>query len=160
MGAQIEIQNMRQESGEPVADLVARTAPGLRATVVMGDMVPRMIDEFPILAVAATQAHGATVVHDAAELRVKESDRIAMLTHELRLMGAQIEERADGFIVAGPTELHGARVSTYNDHRLAMSLAIAGLIARGETVITGWECVADSFPNFGHVLMQVMSGKI
>lgn len=107
-----------------------------------------MIDEFPIFAVAATQARGETAVRDAQELRVKESDRIATLAQELRKMGAQIDERADGFDIEGPTPLHGARVSAHNDHRLAMSLAVAGLIARGETVVEGWECVADSFPNF------------
>jgi len=155
MGAQIEVSNVREESGEPVADLVIRASEGLRATEISGNLVPRMIDEFPIFAVAATQAYGETIVRDAAELRVKESDRIAMLAHELRRMGAQIEERTDGFVIAGPTELHGARVSAHNDHRLTMSLAVAGLVARGETTIDGWECVADSFPNFEETLAQV-----
>ena len=153
MGARIEIENAREESGEPVADLIMRLAE-LSATEVSGDEVPRMIDEFPIFAVAATQARGETVVRDAQELRVKESDRIATLAQELRKMGAQIEERADGFVVAGSTPLRGARVDAHNDHRLAMSLAIAGLIARGETVVEGWECVADSFPNFEETLHQ------
>ena len=151
MGARIEIENAREESGEPVADLIMRSAE-LRATQVSGNEVPRMIDEFPIFAVAATQARGETVVRDAEELRVKESDRIATLVQELRKMGAQIEPRADGFVIAGPTPLHGARVNAHNDHRLAMSLAVAGLIARGETVIASWECVADSFPNFAEAL--------
>jgi 3-phosphoshikimate 1-carboxyvinyltransferase len=118
-----------------------------------------MIDEFPILAIAATQANGETVVRDASELRVKESDRIATLVQELRKMGTQIEERADGFVIAGPMQLHGAYVSAHNDHRLAMSLAVAGLIASGETVICGWECVADSFPNFEEILAQVASHR-
>lgn len=152
MGAQVKIENEHEESGEPVADLVVCASDELRATEISGEMVPRMIDEFPIFAVAATQARGETVVRDAQELRVKESDRIATLAQELWRMGAQIEERADGFIVAGPTSLRGARVSAHNDHRLAMSLAVAGLIARGETVIEGWECVADSFPNFDEQL--------
>jgi len=151
MGAQIEIENAREESGEPVADLSVRSAE-LRATQVSGGEVPRMIDEFPILAVAATQARGETIVRDASELRVKESDRIAALVQELRKMGAQIGERVDGFVIAGPTPLRGARVDAHADHRLAMSLAVAGLIARGETVIDGWECVADSFPDFGETL--------
>ena len=155
MGAQIRMENVRDESGEPVADLVVRAANGLCATEVTGNAVPRMIDEFPIFAVAATQAHGETSVRDAHELRVKESDRIATLALELRKMGAQIEERADGFVVAGPTPLHGARVCAHNDHRLAMSLAIAALGARGETAIDGWECVADSFPTFGEILAEV-----
>jgi 3-phosphoshikimate 1-carboxyvinyltransferase len=147
MGARVKIESAREESGEPVADLIVRSAE-LHATQVAGGEVPRMIDEFPIFAIAATQAQGETLVRDARELRVKESDRIATLTQELRKMGAQIEERADGFVIAGPTSLHGARVDAHDDHRLAMSLAVAGLIARGETVIGSWECVADSFPDF------------
>jgi 3-phosphoshikimate 1-carboxyvinyltransferase len=152
MGAQIKLENAREESGEPVADVIVRSA-DLRATEIAGDAVPRMIDEFPIFAIAATQARGETLVRDARELRVKESDRIATLAQELRKMGAQIEEREDGFVIAGPTPLRGARVHAHNDHRLAMSLAIAALIARGETIIEGWECVADSFPNFGNALL-------
>ncbi len=159
MGVQVKIENARVESGEPVADLIVRAPDELRATQISGDAVPRMIDEFPILAIAATQARGETIVRDAQELRVKESDRITTLAQELRRMGAQIEERADGFAVEGPTQLYGARVSTHNDHRLAMSLAVAGLIARGETVIEGWECVADSFPNFGELLSQATSQR-
>ena len=154
MGARIKIENARDESGEPVADMIVRSAE-LRATQVGGAEAPRMIDEFPIFAVAATQARGETVVRDAAELRVKESDRIASLAQELRKMGAQVEERADGLVIAGPTPLRGARVEAHNDHRLAMSLAVAGLVARGETVIEGWECVADSFPNFEALLGQI-----
>ncbi|MEW5717513.1 MAG: 3-phosphoshikimate 1-carboxyvinyltransferase [Chloroflexota bacterium] len=154
MGAQVKIENTRDESGEPIADLIVR-ASELRATEISGDEVPRMIDEFPILAIAATQARGETIVRDAQELRVKESDRIGTLAQEIRKMGAQIEERADGFIIAGPTPLRGARVHAHNDHRLAMSLAVAALSARGETVIEGWECVADSFPNFEDALKRV-----
>jgi 3-phosphoshikimate 1-carboxyvinyltransferase len=155
MGAPVQIENPREESGELVADLIIRAAE-LRGVQVSGDEVPRMIDEFPIFAVAATQAQGETLVRDAQELRVKESDRIAALAQELRKMGAQIEERADGFVIAGPTPLHGARVAAHNDHRLAMSLAVAGLLARGETVIDGWECVADSFPDFELVVRTLV----
>jgi 3-phosphoshikimate 1-carboxyvinyltransferase len=154
MDAQVKIENTRDESGEPIADLIVR-ASELRATEIAGDEVPRMIDEFPILAIAATQARGETIVRDAQELRVKESDRIGTLAQEIRKMGAQIEERADGFVIAGPTSLRGARVHAHNDHRLAMSLAVAALVARGETVIEGWECVADSFPNFESVLRSI-----
>ena len=148
MGAPVVIENRRDESGEPVADLVVRAGGELQAATVSGPIVPRMIDEFPVFAVAATQARGETVVRDAQELRVKESDRIGTLAAELRKMGAQIDERADGFVISGPVTLIGARVDAHSDHRLAMSLAVAGLIARGETVIQGWECVADSFPDF------------
>jgi 3-phosphoshikimate 1-carboxyvinyltransferase len=154
MGAQITWENRRDESGEPAADLVVQAGDGLRATEISGALVPRMIDEFPIMAIAATQAQGETLVREASELRVKESDRIGALAQELRKLGARIAERADGFIIEGPTPLKGARVSAHNDHRLAMSLAVAGLIARGETIVEGWECVADSFPNFGELLAQ------
>jgi 3-phosphoshikimate 1-carboxyvinyltransferase len=154
MGARVQIENARAESGEPIGDLTVRSGE-LNATEISGDEVPHMIDEFPILAIAATQARGETIVRDAQELRVKESDRIGMLAQEIRKMGAQIEERADGFVIAGPTPLHGAIVHAHNDHRLAMSLAVAALVARGETVIDGWECVADSFPNFENTLRQV-----
>ena len=158
MGAQIKIENEHAESGEPVADLIVR-ASEMRGTQVFGEMIPRMIDEFPIFAIAATQANGETLVRDAQELRVKESDRIATLAQELHKMNARIEERADGFVITGPTPLRGARVSAHNDHRLAMSLAVAGLIAQGETIIDGWESVADSFPNFSELLSQVTDQK-
>lgn len=155
MGARIRIEQAREESGESVADVVVHGEAALHGTEIAGDVAPRMIDEFPVLAVAATQAAGETQVRDAQELRMKETDRIAALVRELRKMGAQIEEHSDGFTIAGPTPLHGARVSAHNDHRLAMSLAVAGLIARGETCIQGWGCVKDSFPRFEETLAQV-----
>lgn len=153
MGATIKAENRDSESAEPVCDLVVQ-AEGLAATDVSGDEVPRMIDEFPIFAVAATQAGGETRVRDAAELRAKESDRITMLTEELRKMGARIDPHPDGFTIAGPARLRGARVNAHGDHRLAMSLAVAGLIAEGDTDIEGWECVEDSFPNFADILLR------
>jgi 3-phosphoshikimate 1-carboxyvinyltransferase len=159
MGARIEWLNERDQGGEPVADLAIRSQglsdtsqggqqAGLRGTQVGGDTVVRMIDEFPILAVAATQARGETVIRDARELRVKETDRIAAVVTELRMLGAAIEEREDGFIITGPTRLRGARVDSHGDHRLAMALAVAGLIAEGETVVEGAQVMADSFPGF------------
>lgn len=154
MGASIGVENRYIESGEPVGDLSVRHSGDLKATSISGTEIPRMIDEFPILAVAATQAQGTTIVRDAAELRVKESDRVSTVAEELRKMGAQIEEHPDGFAIDGPTILHGAHVNAHNDHRLAMSLAVAALIAQGDTVIGGWECVADSFPNFEKVVLR------
>ncbi len=151
MGADILMENQHEVSGEPVADIVVQ-AGDLRGIEVKGEQVPRMIDEFPILAVVASQAQGTTVVSDAAELRVKETDRIANITVELRKLGARIEERPDGFVVEGPTRLVGAQVNSHGDHRLAMSLAIAGLVAEGETTIEGAECIADSFPGFEGIL--------
>jgi len=113
-----------------------------------GDTVVRMIDEFPVLAVAATQAHGTTVVRGAADLRVKETDRIAAVVAELRALGARIDPLPDGFIIEGPTPLHGAAADSHGDHRLAMALAVAGLIAEGKVLIGNAECIADSFPGF------------
>jgi 3-phosphoshikimate 1-carboxyvinyltransferase len=160
MGAMITWLNTRETAGEPTGDLVVQTS-ALRGVEVSGDLVVRMIDEFPALAVAATQAEGPTVVRDASELRVKESDRINTVVTELLKMGAQIEERADGFVVEGPTPLHGAIVESHGDHRLAMALILAGLIAEGETAVTEAECIGDSFPGFvgtlRHLGAEVMS---
>ena len=159
MGAEIRQENARDEGGEPVADLLIR--PGaLRGVTVAGDLVPRMIDEFPVLALAATQAEGLTRVRDAAELRVKETDRIATVCAALRALGAQIEERPDGFDVHGPTPLRGAEVESHGDHRLAMTLAIAGLIAEGETVVRGAERIADSYPGFEQALTTLTGGAL
>ncbi len=156
MGANILVENQHEVSGEPVADIVVR-AGDLRGIEVRGDWVPRMIDEFPILAVVATQAQGTTVVSEAAELRVKETDRIANVAVELRKLGASIEERPDGFVVEGPARLVGAQVNSHGDHRLAMSLVIAGLVAEGETTIEGTECIADSFPGFEEILRALIN---
>ena len=157
MGATIVAENARDAGGEPVADLVVESQ-GLRGAQVGGEIVPRMIDEFPLLALAATQAEGITRVRDAAELRVKETDRIAATVEALRALGAQIEPCPDGFDVEGPTPLRGARVNSYGDHRLAMTLAIAGLLARDETQVGQGECVADSFPGFEECLNSLSPG--
>lgn len=157
MGAEIALRNARERGGEPVADLHVE-ASSLHGTTVQGELVVRMIDEFPILAVAATQAEGRTVVHDARELRVKETDRIAAVTMELRKLGAHVEERPDGFVVEGPTPLRGAVVNSHGDHRLAMALAVAGLVAKGTTVVEGAEVMGDSFPGFVE-MMRGMGGQ-
>ncbi len=158
MGADVTLQNERTVSGEPVADLTVR-ASGLRGAKVGGDVVVRMIDEFPVLAVAATQAQGETLVRDAAELRVKETDRIATTAEELGRLGAEIEPRPDGFLVRGPTPLRGAVVCSHGDHRLAMALAVAGLIAKGEVVIDNTACINDSFPGFETTLGEHVKCK-
>lgn len=147
MGAQIAIADRRDEGGEPIGELEVRYA-GLRAVEIGGPRVARMIDEFPVFAVAATQATGVTVVRDAEELRVKESNRLEGLVGELRKLGAHIEPTADGFVVEGPTRLKGAAVDALGDHRVAMALAVAALVAEGETVIHGAECVAKTYPAF------------
>jgi 3-phosphoshikimate 1-carboxyvinyltransferase len=158
MGADILAENPQEVNGEPLADVVV-PAGDLRGIEVRGDQVPRMIDEFPILAVVASQAQGRTVVSDAAELRVKETDRIANIAVELRKLGARIEERPDGFVVEGPTPLMGTQVNSHGDHRLAMSLAIAGLVAEGETTVEGAECIADSFPGFEGILRAMGAAR-
>ncbi len=162
MGADVVLEDERMVGGEPVADLAVR-ASDLAGTEVSGQLVVRTIDEFPILAVAATQARGETVVRDAAELRVKETDRIATTVQELRRLGAEIEAQPDGFVVQGPTPLQspdfaegqGSMVFSHGDHRLAMALVVAGLIARGETCVQDTDCIADSFPGFAAALAKL-----
>jgi 3-phosphoshikimate 1-carboxyvinyltransferase len=157
MGADIRLDNQRVNGGEPMADVWVRTG-NLRATHIGGEMIPRLIDELPLLALVATQAQGTTVIRDAAELRVKESDRIANTAAELRKLGAEIEARPDGFVVRGPSALLGAEVDSHGDHRLAMTLAVAGLLAAGETRVRDAECIADSFPGFAEALRQLGAG--
>ncbi len=149
MGASIRRQAPPGPGGaaEPAADLVVRRS-RLRGAEIGGPVIPRLIDEVPILAVAATLAEGPTDVRDAAELRVKESDRIRAITAELGRMGARITERPDGLRIEGGTRLRGAEVSSGGDHRMAMSLVIAGLLADGETVVEDTDCIATSFPGF------------
>ena len=155
MGADLHLHNERVEGGEPVADIELRHGP-MRGTRIEADEVPSMIDELPVLAVIATQAEGVTEVRGAAELRVKETDRIATTVEELRRMGARIEALPDGFLVEGPTQLHGAQVESHDDHRLAMSLAVAALAASGETTIKDTACLDDSFPGFEQALSVLL----
>jgi len=147
MGAQISLQNEREVANEPQGDLSVKTSE-LRGIEIGGALIPRMIDELPILAICATQALGVTVIHDAHELRVKETDRIRAVAENLKRMGAQIEERPDGWVIPGPQQLRGAVLDSFGDHRIAMAFAIAGLIAQGETVIEGAEWVDISYPGF------------
>ncbi len=147
MGANIRYRNEGDAAGEPIADLVVETTQ-LHGATFGGERIVTMIDELPTLAVAATQAEGRTIVRDAQELRVKETDRIATTVSELRKMGAKIQATEDGFIVDGPTPLYGATVDSHDDHRLAMALAVAGLIAKGGTTIRDAYVTADSFPGF------------
>jgi 3-phosphoshikimate 1-carboxyvinyltransferase len=156
MGGSVVVENARSSGGEPLADLVIQAAP-LRGVDIGGALIPRLIDELPVIAVAATQAQGITTVHEAAELRAKESDRISTLVTELRKLGAKIAELPDGFVVEGPSVLHGAVVDSHSDHRLAMSLAIAGLVAQGETTILGAESIPVSFPGFAQSLEGIVS---
>ncbi len=156
MGGSVVAENERSSGGEPLADLVIQAAL-LREVDIAGALIPRLIDELPVIAVAATQAQGVTTVHEAAELRAKESDRISTLVAELRKLGAKIAELPDGFVVEGPSSLHGAVVDSHGDHRLAMSLAIAGLVAKGETTILGAEAIPVSFTGFEQTLEGIVS---
>ncbi|MGH7312017.1 MAG: 3-phosphoshikimate 1-carboxyvinyltransferase [Candidatus Rokuibacteriota bacterium] len=147
MGAGLEVVADVHSADEPSGTVTAASTP-LRGTTVAGALVPRLIDEVPILAVAAALARGRTEIRDAAELRVKESDRVATLARGLGALGVPITERPDGLVIAGGAALRGARVASGGDHRIAMALAVAGLVAEGETVVEDTECVATSFPQF------------
>jgi 3-phosphoshikimate 1-carboxyvinyltransferase len=128
----------------------------LHGTVIAGAEIPNVIDELPILAVAGALARGTTIIRDAKELRVKETDRIAAVAGNLRAMGAEVTETEDGMVIEGGRPLHGARLQCFHDHRIAMAFAIAGLFAEGETVIEKVECVATSYPTFGATLESVL----
>lgn len=154
MGANIEYRNQRDQSGEPVADIEIQYAE-LHGSTFGGEQIVTMIDELPVLAVAASQAHGRTLVKDAGELRVKETDRIASTVSELRKMGVNIEPTPDGFIVEGPTRLMGGSVESQGDHRLAMATAVAALAAHGPTTVYGADVTADSFPGFESTLQAL-----
>ena len=147
MGAKLEIQNGRIVGGEPVADITVESS-HLVGTKIGGSIIPRLIDEIPLIAVAGCVARGTTVIRNAEELRVKEADRIAATVEELSKLGADMEELPDGMIIHGGKELRGGECSSHNDHRLAMILGIAALVARGETVIHNAEVVAVSYPAF------------
>ena len=152
MGADFAISNQSTQAGEPVGDIQVQSS-ALSGIEIGGETVVRMIDEFPILMAAATQAEGETIVRDARELRVKETDRIAVMAAELRKLGAVIEEREDGFRMVGPQKLSGGQVDGHDDHRIAMSLTIAGLIAAEGAIVTDAACAADSFPGFAETLI-------
>ncbi|WP_317133859.1 3-phosphoshikimate 1-carboxyvinyltransferase [Leptolyngbya sp. PCC 6406] len=154
MAADITLENERLVTGEPVADIRVRHSV-LKGTTLGGDLIPRLIDEVPILAVAALFAEGKTIIQDAAELRVKESDRITAMATQLTQLGATVVERPDGLEIMGGAMLKGAEVDSFTDHRVAMSLAIAALRAEGTTHLHRAEAAAISYPEFMHTLAQV-----
>jgi len=158
MGADITLENERDAAGEPVADLRVRYGP-LTGCEIGGAIIPRLVDEIPILAVAAAVAQGKTVIRDAAELRVKESDRLAVMAAALQKMGATLTEQPDGLEITGPVQLVGADVDSHTDHRIAMSLAIAALVARGTTTIDRAEAAAISYPDFVPTLERLTAGS-
>jgi len=156
MGARLKIDNRHLEAGEPLADIVVESSE-LKGVEVGGDIIPRLIDEIPVLAVAGCVAKGKTVIRDAGELRVKESDRIATVANELSRLGAKIEPLPDGMVIYGGRHLSGTEVDSHFDHRLAMSLAIAGLIAKGGMTIKYAQVAQVSYPDFWQTLLSVTS---
>lgn len=158
MGGRLEILNERLCAGEPVADLFVSFSP-LHGTVIEGELIPALIDELPMIAVMAAFAQGTTVIRDAAELKVKESDRIATTTAGLKAMGADVTPTQDGMIICGGRTLHGASVSSFEDHRIAMSFAVAAMAAEGTTVIENGDCVRISYPGFYNDLALLASDR-
>jgi len=162
MGLDVEIAAVREEYNEPVGEIQVKgsrkkiSASDALPVTIDGRVVPQLIDELPLLAVVGSQIEGGVEVRDAAELRMKESDRIATTARNLRAMGAAVEEFDDGFRVAGPVELRGARIDPCGDHRIAMAFTVAALLAEGETKIMDSECVAVSFPEFFQLLESVV----
>ncbi len=154
MGGQVRSQREAMAGAEPVADLEVTTS-SLRGAEFGGDAIVTMIDELPLLALAASQARGRTAVRDAAELRVKETDRIATIVSELGNLGVAVEARPDGFVVDGPQRVRGGECESHGDHRIAMMCAVAGLIADGPTTIHDVACVNTSFPTFWELLEQL-----
>jgi 3-phosphoshikimate 1-carboxyvinyltransferase len=154
MGARFKITSVGELTGEPLGEIKVRSSQ-LKGAKVGGALIPYLIDEIPILALAMTQAKGVSEVRDAQELRVKESDRISAIATELQKMGAHIEEKPDGFVVEGPTKLRGCRVKSHGDHRIAMALLVAGLVSEGETVVEDSECIDVSFPGFTQALFSL-----
>lgn len=147
MGAHISLSNVKDDIGEPVADITVKTS-SLHGCTIEGDMIPKLIDEIPVIAVMAAFANGTTIIRDAEELKVKESNRIDVMVNNLSAMGVDIEATDDGMIIHGGKPLHGATIDSNLDHRIAMSFTIAGGLAQGETNIKGAECVNISYPAF------------
>lgn len=155
MGADITLLNIDYSGAEPCADILIRSS-SLKGTVIEGDIIPTLIDEIPVIAVLAAFANGTTIIHDAAELRVKESDRIAVMTDNLRRIGCEVEALDDGMIIYGGMPLHGAVVNSYKDHRIAMSFAVAALACDGAMNIQDGDCVTISYPAFYEDLQKLM----
>ena len=160
MGAQLRVENRTQITGEPVGDLIIEQGP-LGPFSIDADLVPRLVDEIPALAVAALFAEGTSRIQGAGELRVKETDRLAVMTRQLRAMGAVVEETADGLVIDGPQPLRGAQLDSETDHRVAMSLAMAALNAQGPSRIQGADAAGVSYPGFWHQLgrLRVSGGQ-
>jgi 3-phosphoshikimate 1-carboxyvinyltransferase len=156
MNGEIELLNKRDQGGEPTADILVK-ASNLRGTEVSGEVIPRLIDEIPIISVMAVFAEGKTVIKDAEELRVKETDRIKAVVTEFERLGIKIKEKEDGMVISGPQKVEGGiEVESYHDHRIAMSLAVLALNSKKGITINGSEIIATSFPNFKELLREVI----
>ena len=147
MGANLEINENDADSFEPAGDITIKTS-NLRGTVIEGDVIPRLIDEIPIIALLATQAEGKTIIRDAAELKVKETNRIDTVVNELKKLGASIEATEDGMVIHGGSTLSGGTVSSHGDHRIGMMLAIASLLCKDQVKLENPEAISVSYPNF------------
>jgi 3-phosphoshikimate 1-carboxyvinyltransferase len=158
MGAQVREAVDDVDQVEPSGTVEVTGAP-LRGTVIQGKEIPQLIDELPVLAVAGALASGTTIIRQAEELRVKETDRIAAIAHNLRAMGVEVVEQKDGLEIHGRGELKGARVASFGDHRIAMAFAIAGMFADGDTIVQDVECVRESYPGFEKTLDEFVSAK-
>ena len=156
MNGNFEIMNKRVSNGEFVGDLVVRYSDNLIGTTIDSDLIPRLIDEIPIIAIMATQAEGQTIIKDAKELKVKESNRIKAMVDNLKKMGADIEELDDGMIIKGKNKLNGAYINTFNDHRIAMAFSIASLISNGKVKLDNKSCIDISFPGYLNLLNTLL----
>jgi 3-phosphoshikimate 1-carboxyvinyltransferase len=157
MGGDIQLLDQREVSGEPVADILVRSS-RLKGCAIAGSVVPRAIDEFPVICVAAACAEGVTTIREARELRVKETDRISAMATNLRKLGVMVDECDDGMTVTGVERLSGGNVDSFGDHRIAMSLAVAALVSTDGITIADTDCVATSFPTFFPLLEKVARG--
>ncbi|MEP6921960.1 MAG: 3-phosphoshikimate 1-carboxyvinyltransferase, partial [bacterium] len=160
LGLAFEVTSEREKCNEPIGTLrvtgATQTAAEARPVIVGGAAIAQLIDELPLLAVVGSQTDGGIEIREASELRLKESDRISATVKNLRAMGAMVEETADGMLVGGPTQLHGAVIDSYGDHRIAMAFSVAALLASGESEIEGAECVSVSFPEFFNLLESIV----
>ncbi len=149
------LDKVHNTEGEPIGDIEIHGAP-LRGTVLLPEEIPNLIDEIPVIAVAAALAQGETHIRNARELRVKETDRITTTVENLRKMGVEVEEFEDGMVIHGGNRLKGAEIDSHGDHRIAMAFCIAGLFAEGETVVHNTDCINTSYPGFAHHLDSIL----
>ena len=155
MNGKIEIVDERKICGEKVGDILVSYSPNLIGTTIDKDLIPKLIDEIPIIAILATRAEGNTIIKDAAELKVKESNRIKSVVDNLKLLGANVEELEDGMIIKGKSSLSGGKIKTFNDHRIAMSFSIVNLISNQSIILDNDKCIDISFPGYFNLLKKL-----